>query len=65
MIALSPATPIPNQRPAWPPRQIENAAKSCATPRMSVIQPHVLRLLKTKVALATKNFELSIAAIPR
>ena len=31
---------------------------------ISVIQPHVLRLLKMNFALATKNFELPIAAMP-
>ena len=41
-----PGHAMPNQRPNWPPLQIEKAARICRTPRMRVTQPQVFRLLR-------------------
>ena len=55
---------MPNHRPPWPPFQIEYAATNWAAPRISMIQPQVLRPLRMYVASLTKKRESPIAAIP-
>jgi hypothetical protein len=40
------ATPIPNQRPKAPPRQIDIAASASRAPNPIATQPHVLRSLR-------------------
>src|SRR5215216_8089082 len=64
-MALATATAMPNQRPISPPRQIEYAASSCATPSNSMIQPHVFRLLRMYVAFSVKMRESPIEATPK
>src|SRR5215212_7230499 len=61
--ALSIAMAMPNQRPTWPPFQIDDAATIWPTPRISVIQPQVLRLLRMYVAWFAKKRESALAAI--
>src|SRR5215471_8274996 len=65
-IATSPAAMIPNQRPNEPPAQSENAATISNPPRISVIQPHAFRLLKTYAEpLTVTKFDSAIAAMPQ
>jgi hypothetical protein len=63
-IALALAHATPNHRPHAVPRQIARAAKNWSTPSPRRNQPQVLRSPKTYLALCTKTFALSIAAIP-
>ena len=63
-IALQPALAMPTQRPHSEPAQIANAARNWIAPTPSTIQPQVLRSVMTYFALAVKNVESSIAAIP-
>ena len=63
-IALTLAQPTPNHRPQPAPRQIASAARNWITPSARTNQPQVLRSPKTYLALCTKKFALSIAAIP-
>src|SRR6478752_4450286 len=63
-IALRPATPIPNQRASSLPAKMANVASSCRQPSTSMIQPHVLRSLKTYVLLTPNTFDREIARIP-
>src|SRR5271163_3585468 len=65
-IATSDAAKIPNQRPKPPPENSDMAARISSTPRISVIQPQVLRPLNTYVApLTVTKCDSEIAAIPQ
>ena len=62
--ALSDTMPTPTQVQTTLPRTRPTADRIRSVPSTIEIQPHVLRLLKTKCASSSKTFESMTARIP-